>query len=64
MVSLTGEALSLSTTNSEDSAHLDIKARSFYWPAQTAFFDVRVINLNAKSQNFLITERILKNAEN
>ena len=53
---LTGEALSLSTAISEDSGCLDIKARGFYQPAQTAFFDARVTNLNAKSQNNLTTE--------
>ena len=64
LLPLTGEELSLSTSNYEDSARLDLKARGFYRPAQTAFFDVRVTNLNAKSQNNLTTERILKNAEN
>ena len=58
LLPLTGEALSLSISNYKDSARLDIKARGFYWQAQTAFFDVRVTNLNAKSQNYLTTERI------
>eukprot|EP00794_Sanderia_malayensis_P016424 gene16424-18059_t len=48
----------------KDDACLDIKARGFYRLAQPVFFDVRVANLNAKSQSHLTTEKFIKNGEN
>ena len=33
-----------------DEARLDVRARGFWRPAQSAFFDVRVTNTNAESQ--------------
>ncbi len=47
---LTGETMTYSTTNSDDQARLDIKARRFWGAAQqSAFFDVRIFNPNAPS---------------
>ena len=43
---------------------LDVKARSFFRDGQTAFFDVRIANVNAESNKDLPTEAMLRKAEN
>ena len=60
---LTGENMSLQSANTEDSAHLDVKARGFSRQGQYAFFDIRVAHLNAKSNRALLTDQILCCAE-
>ena len=63
LLPLTGEVLSLSSANTEDNARLDIKARGFFREGKTAYFDIRVTNLNAPSYQNKSTETVLKNAE-
>ena len=47
---LSGESLSFSTANREDSARLDVRARGFWGlPQQDAYFDVCVFNPNSPS---------------
>ena len=46
---LEGESLRYATSNKQDQAKADIKARGFWTPRQLAFFDVKVFNPNAKS---------------
>ena len=47
---LSGETLSLRTSNSEDGAHLDVSAQGFWGDRhERAFFDVRVFNPLAPS---------------
>ena len=47
----------------DDGARTDIRARGFWRPAQNAFFDVRLTNLNARSQAHLSTERVFAKHE-
>ncbi len=46
---LTGESFCLASTNINDGARLDIRARSFWTAGQDTFFDVRVFHPNAPS---------------
>ena len=46
---LTGESFRLASTNINDGARLDIRARSFWTAGQDTFFDVRVFHPNAPS---------------
>ena len=46
---LEGESLRYATSNKQDQAKADIKARGFWSPRQLAFFDVKVFNPNAMS---------------
>ncbi len=64
LLPLTGEILALTSANTYDNARLDIKARGFYRQGQTAFFDVRVVNVKAQSYINSPTEITLKKAEN
>ena len=64
LIPVTGENFILSSANTEDNARLDVKARSFFRDGQTAFFDVRITNVNAESNKDLPTEAILRKAEN
>ena len=50
--------------NTVDNARLDVKARGFFREGQTAFFDVRIANVNAESTKGLPMEAILRKAEN
>eukprot|EP00112_Aurelia_sp_Birch-Aquarium-sp1_P019582 Seg487.2 transcript_id=Seg487.2/GoldUCD/mRNA.D3Y31 product="hypothetical protein" protein_id=Seg487.2/GoldUCD/D3Y31 len=59
---LTDKVLSLSSSNREDNACLDMKALGFYWQGQTAFFDVPV--LKAPSNVNKSTEIVLRKAKN
>ena len=47
-----------------DEARLDIRARGFWRPGQSAFFDVRLTNTNAQSQVNTPIESIYKKHEN
>ena len=44
---LSGESFQLRSANTEDEAHVDIRASGFWTPAQEAFFDVRVFHPSA-----------------
>ena len=46
-----------------DEARLDVRARGFWRPAQSSFFDIRVTNLNAKSQVNSNSDTIFKKHE-
>ena len=46
---LTGESLEYLTSNRQDDARLDIKARGFWRRGQDAYFDIRVTHVNARS---------------
>ena len=48
---------------SDDGARPDIRARGFWRPAQNAFFDIRLTNLNARSQAHLSADRIFAKHE-
>ena len=43
-----------------DEARLNIRARGFWRPGQSAFFDVRVTNTNSKSQELIPMQTIYK----
>ena len=47
-----------------DEARLDIRARGFWRPGQSAYFDVRLTNVNSKSQIKTPINNIYKNHEN
>ena len=47
-----------------DEARLDIRARGFWRPGQSAYFDVRITNVNSNSQMNIPSETIYKNHEN
>ena len=51
------------TGAAQDGAKPDVGARGFWRPAQNAFFDVRLTNLNAQSQAHLSTEQIFAKHE-
>ena len=51
------------STNTEDGARLDIKARNFWQRGQTSYFDVRVTHVNSETQKNMSTETIFKNNE-
>ena len=57
---LTGETI---TGAAQDGAKPDVRARGFWRPAQNAFFDVRLTNLNAQSQAHLSTKQIFAKHE-
>ena len=48
----------------DDEARLDIRARGFWRPGQSAFFDVRVTNVNSASQVNTAPAAVYKNHEN
>ena len=56
---LTRENMSIESANTEDSAHLAVKARGSYSQGQCTFFDIRVAHVNAKSNRALSTDHIL-----
>jgi hypothetical protein len=47
----------------EDGARPDVRARGFWRPAQNAFFDVRLTNVNSPSQRHLTTEQVFAKHE-
>ena len=47
-----------------DEARLDIRARGFWRPGQSAYFDVRITNVNSNSQANIPVETMYKNHEN
>ena len=49
LLPVTGGTFDLSSTNVEDDARLDVKAGGFYRLGQVAFFDIRIVHLNAES---------------
>ena len=52
---ITGEVV---TGSQGDQARLDVRARGFWRPGQSNYFDVRVTNTNAKSQQQMPLEKI------
>ena len=48
---LSGESFRLASTNTDDGARLDVRARGFWNTRQDAFFDVRVFHPNAPSNS-------------
>ena len=49
---ITGETFQRRSTSTENSAHLDIRARGFWGSrSESAFFDVRIFNPNAPSNH-------------
>ena len=48
---LSGESFRLASTNTDDGARLDVRARGFWNMRQDAFFDVRVFHPNAPSNS-------------
>ena len=48
---LCGESFRLASTNTDDGARLDVRARGFWNMRQDAFFDVRVFHPNAPSNS-------------
>ena len=46
---LSGESMTVCSANTDDRAHVDIRARGFWNMSQDAFFDVRVFYPNASS---------------
>ena len=47
----------------DDELRLDVRVRGFWRPAQSAFFDIRVNNPNAKSQTDIPIEKVYKKHE-
>ena len=47
----------------EDGARPDIRARGFWCAAQNAFFDIRLTNLNARSQSHLTSKQVFAKHE-
>ena len=64
LISLTGEQFRYKTANISEESRLDIKARGFWKYGQTAFFDIRVTRVNAKSNQNSSTKEIFKKHEN
>ena len=52
------------TANLEDGARLDVRARGFWREGQSAYFDVRITNLDCASQRNSSTKSVLRTHEN
>ena len=63
LIPITNEEITNRTANVKEDARLDIKAKSFWQRGQTAFFDIRVMHVNAQSQKQLPTTTIFRNHE-
>ena len=61
---LSGESFQLRSANTEDEAHVDIRASGFWTPAQEAFFDVRVFHPSAPSYRTKDLTTLYKQHEN
>ena len=59
LMPVTGETFELRSSNIEDDSRLDVKVRGFYRQGQVAFFDVRIVHLNAESNKSQPTEKVL-----
>ena len=57
---LTGETI---VGNPEEGARPDIRPRGFWRPAQNAFFDIRLTNINASSQRHLTVQQVFNKHE-
>ena len=57
---LSGETI---VGNGEEGARPDVRARGFWRPAQNAYFDVRLTNINSPSQSHLSTEQVFAKHE-
>ena len=64
MQPLDNKVLNLQSTVMSREAMLDIKARGFWTPGITAFFDVRVMHVNSRSNQGKHTATIFKEQEN
>ena len=63
LIPVTKEVFRLKSTNREDGARLDVKAKDFWRRGQTAFFDIRVTRVNAKSNTNKTSAEIFKQHE-
>ena len=57
---LSGETI---VGNGDEGARPDVRARGFWRPAQNAYFDVRLTNINSPSQRHLSTEQVFAKHE-
>ena len=64
LIPLTGEHFRYKTANTNYESRLDIKARGFWKYGQTAFFDIRVMHVNAKLNQNSSTKEIFRKHEN
>jgi hypothetical protein len=60
---LTGERFRLKTTKTEDEAHPDIRTKGFWIRHQSAFFDIKVMYLNAPTHRYTPIMKALSEAE-
>jgi hypothetical protein len=63
LIPLTGEHMALITAKTEDDAHPDSRVRGFWVRGQSAFFDNKVIYLNAPTHRHTPVQTVLRNAE-
>ena len=61
---LSGETFRLASSNTDDGARLDVRARGFWSVRQDAFFDVRVFHPNAPSNSSKSLKAAYKKHEN
>ena len=64
LIPISNETFRFKSTNVEKDARLDIKANGFYRRGQTAFFDVRIVHVNAESYKEKDTKAIFSQNEN
>ena len=64
LIPIDGEYIYLGTANTSNEAGLDIKAKGFWRSGKTAFFKVRVMNMNSASNQNLQTKEIFTKNEN
>ena len=64
LIPVSNETFRFKSTSVEKDARLDIKANGFYRRGQTAFFDVRIVHVNAESYKEKETKTIFSQNEN
>ena len=64
LIPVSNETFRFKSANVEKDARLDIKANGFYRRGQTAFFDVRIVHVNAESYKEKETKTIFSQNEN
>ena len=63
LIPINGESFDLRSANMTNEARLDIKGKGFWQRGQTAFFDVRIIHINAVNQVGQSTKKIFRSHE-